>query len=58
MYVGGGDIEGLKVVPLGHDESLRVFHVLSRFVVKTVGAPEELQLTTRCITNVKRIAST
>lgn len=56
MCVWGVEIfGGLKVVPFGHDESLGVFHVLCRFVVKTVGAPEELQLTTRCITNVKWI---
>ena len=57
MCVGGEwDIGGLKVVPLGHDESLGVLHVLCRFVVKTVGAPKELQLATRCITNVKWIS--
>lgn len=44
------------MVPLGHDESLGVLHVFSRFVVKAVRAPEELQFTARGITKMKRIA--
>ena len=49
---------GLEVVPFGHDEGLRILHVLCRFVVKTVGAPKKLQLPAGSITDVKRITTT
>jgi len=46
-----------QVVPFSDDERLRVLHVLGRFVVEAMRAPEKFQLATRSVANVERVAT-